>query len=71
MDGAIALPVSVIITLIVTLGGVIGFLFRELIKSQNTRQEETKEYTTKVLTALNENTNALKTLTEKIVEGAS
>lgn len=65
-DPNVAIPISWFLGVIATLGGVIGVLAREIMKLQNNRADTAAGYTERVLTALNDNTNALNNLTDAL-----
>ncbi|WP_299198326.1 MULTISPECIES: hypothetical protein [Pseudomonadota] len=68
-DGDVAIPLSWFLGVIATLGGTIGVMAREFFKVQNTRVEEARGDTEKVVTALNDNTSALNDLTGALTNG--
>lgn len=68
-DGNVVVPITWVLGIIGTLGTVIGVMAREFFKLQNNRVAETRSDTVKVITALNENTNALNKLSDSLVSG--
>lgn len=73
MDGgtaaAVAIPLSWFLSVIATLGGVIGVMAREFFKLQNKRADEARSDTERVVDALNNNTNALNAIIASLKPG--
>jgi hypothetical protein len=70
MDGNVAIPLSWFLGVIATLGGVIGVMAREFFKMQNTRVEEARGDTERMVQALNDNTTALNQMTDALSQGS-
>lgn len=74
MDGstaaAVAIPLSWFLGTITGLAGVIGVLGRTVFNLQNTRADEAREDTEKVVQALNDNTQALNKMADLLTSGA-
>jgi len=69
MDGDVAIPLTWFLGIIATLGGTIAAMAREFFKLQNTRVEETRKDTERVVKALNDNSNALEKITDTLTTG--
>ena len=65
----VTIPLEWFLGVIATLGGIIGLMAREFFKMQNQRTDDARTDTEKVLTALNNNTNALNALVERLSVG--
>lgn len=65
-DAGVTIPLSWFLGTIATLGGVIAVMAREFFKSLTGRVEEARADTEKIITALNDNTNALNSMADAV-----
>jgi len=67
----VAIPLSWFLSTIAGLAGVIGLLARTIFSLQNQRADEARGDTETVVTALNDNTQALNKMTDVLTSGGS